>query len=64
MVIMMSVLIEEAAKALFFRDMVDGEIDQRYYSVWEIEGEFSNEDSIRRVYMAKAKKHLAQIGAV
>ena len=66
MVIMMDVLIEEAAKAIFFRDMVDGKISQNAYDIWEIETEPDNAvgENIRERYRRKAKKHLADIGAI
>ena len=39
MVVMTDILIEEAAKAIFYRDMVDGMIDAGWYDVWEFETE-------------------------
>lgn len=59
---MIEKLIEESAKALFFRDMVDGVIDQNYYSIWEIEGEFNNENKIRNKYLRRAKEYLKSEG--
>jgi hypothetical protein len=64
--IMMDVLIEESAKAIFFRDMVDGKISQNAYDIWEIATEPDNAtgERIQERYRQKAKKHLAEIGAI
>lgn len=53
-------LIEETAKYLFFKDMVDGIIDEGYYSIWEVEGEFNNEDKIRERYIKMAEDYLKE----
>lgn len=57
-------LIEETAKALFFRDMVDGQISQSLYSVWEFDTEpnAATGERIRARYMERAKKNLAGEG--
>ena len=66
MVIMMDTLIEEAAKAIFYRDMVDGALDAGWYDVWEFETEpnASTGDKIRSKYKQKAIEHLKFIGAI
>ena len=53
-------LIEETAKALFFRDMVDGQISQSLYSVWEFETEpnAATGERIRARYAERARKSL------
>ena len=57
-------LIEEAAKALFFRDMVDGQISQSLYSIWEVDTEpdVVVGERIRARYMERAKKNLEEEG--
>jgi len=64
--IMMDVLIEEAAKAIFFRDMVNGKVPQSLYDVWDFDTEpnASTGEKVRVMYQEKAKKHLAAIGAI
>ena len=53
-------LIEEAAKALFFRDMVDGQISQSLYSVWEFDTEpnAATGERIRERYKRRAVAYL------
>lgn len=55
------VLIEEAAKAIFFRDMVDGEMSTDFYDIWEVETEPNVEtgEKIQERYRARARKNLA-----
>ena len=57
-------LIEEAAKALFFRDMVDGQVSQSLYSVWEFDTEpnASTGERVRDRYIKRAKDNLAWEG--
>lgn len=64
--IMMEVLIEEAAKAIFFRDMVNSIVPQKFYDVWEVDTEpnASTGEKIRAHYKQKAIKHLQFIGAI
>ena len=66
MVIMVDVLIEESAKALFFRDMVDGLISPSARDIWEIATEPDNAvgERICTRYREEAKRHLAAIGAM
>ena len=66
MVVMTDILIEEAAKAIFYRDMVDGMIDAGWYDVWEFETEpnASNGERIRSKYKQKAVEYLKFIGAI
>ena len=53
-------LIEEKAKAIFFKDMVDGIVSQHFYDVWEVETEpnVSTGEKIIAKYETKAKKEL------
>lgn len=53
-------LIEEAAKALFFRDMVDCIVPQEYYDIWEISTEpnASTGKDIQQIYRIKATAYL------
>ena len=55
-------LIEEAAKALFFEDIYNQKIDQRYYDIWfyETEPNASVGQKIRWNYMIKALKNLVE----
>ena len=66
MVVMIDILIEEAAKAIFYRDMVDGLIDARWYDIWDFETEpnASTGEKIRSKYKQKAVEHLKFIGAI
>ena len=66
MVVMMDILIEEAAKAIFYRDMVDGIIDVRWYDIWmfETEPNVSTGEKIRAKYKQKAVEYLKFIGAI
>jgi len=60
MVVMMDILIEEAAKAIFYRDMVDGIVDARWYDIWmfETEPNASTGERIRAKYKQKAIEYL------
>lgn len=64
MVVMTDILIEEAAKAIFYRDMVDGMIDAGFYDIWTFETEpnVSTGEKIRAKYKQKAIEHLKFIG--
>jgi hypothetical protein len=60
-------LIEEAAMAIFFRDMAiffrdmaDLKIDQKYYCIWDLEGEYRNEEAIREKYRRLAREQLKE----
>ena len=66
MVVMIDILIEEAAKAIFYRDMVDGMIDAGWYDVWEFETEpnASDGERIRSKYKQKAIEHLKVMGGI
>ena len=61
---MVEKLIEEAAKALFFRDMVDGQVSQNAYDIWEVDTEPDAEvgERIRAVYRETAKENLKSEG--
>ena len=66
MVVMTDILIEEAAKAIFYRDMVDGIVDAGWYDIWTFETEpnVSTGEGIRSKYKQKAVEHLKFIGAI
>ena len=51
-------LIEERAKALFFRDMVDGIVSQDWYNIWEIDENPVQEEKMRNRYLNRARKEL------
>jgi hypothetical protein len=55
-----NLIIEERAKSLFFRDMVDGRLSQDWYEIWEIEGQLDGEDKVRNIYLNRAKKELQE----
>ena len=63
---MMDVLIEESAKAIFFKDMVDRNVSESFYDVWDFDTEPNAEvgDKIRERYKTKAIKHLKFIGVI
>ena len=54
-------LIESEAKALFFRDLADGQISYNARDIWEFDTEpnASTGEKIRERYLARARKQLA-----